>query len=114
MRRRGLRQAAGDHPQEIVSSSMTEGIIDGFEVVEIEHQERPGAGLITRQTGQCLIKACPIGQLSQCIDMGHPVALENALMALEGDGTQVDARVYDPLLGCGRSPVLPKIEREGA
>src|ERR1700678_2553118 len=93
---------------------MSERIVDDLEIIEIEKEKSPRAGLVAGQAGQCCVKARPIREFRQRVGTRQTLTFEHALMPLESDGAQMDTSIHYSLFGGGGPPVLGIIEGERA
>ena len=100
-------QKPRDAPDQLVPGVMSEGIVDVFEVVEVENQQRAPAPVVSRLgelPGQLLLEAMTVEQAGQCIVISEVLELGLKALALrdvvEGhDGTQQLAAFDDRRAG---------------
>lgn len=77
---------------------MAEGVVDGFEVVEVDDQDRPGARLDTGQPLKGDVQAGPVRQVGEGINIGAVLSLDDPLVTLKRDGAQGGRRGDDLFL----------------
>jgi hypothetical protein len=92
---------------------MTKGIVDDFQVIEIDDEQRPTARRRPRKFGKRGMIGCPVRVPGQCVGKRTPLMFEDALMSVYGDLRKMDAIGHHFAFECSRSSNVMVVESKG-